>query len=167
MKQLRSARWDLIALLLVSAMVGGAQFMEHVLGQDPCPLCLMQRLWTIFAGACVMAALAHARPLPAYPVAAIACAVIGAGFSVRQLWLQSLPADAVPACGPDMAYMIDAFPLADILKAMTMGTGNCAEVTWSWLGISLAGWALLGFIALAISLIFWLFSVRRTTLATT
>ena len=105
--------------LLAGGMIGGAQFMEHVIGLDPCPLCLMQRLWTMFGGAVVLAGLAHNPRSLAYPTVALACTVVGAGFSVRQLWLQSLPADAVPACGPDMAYMIDAFPLADILKAMT------------------------------------------------
>jgi len=150
----------LIALLLAGAMVGGAQFMEHVIGLDPCPLCLMQRLWTMLAGACVLAGLAHNPRLLAYPVIATVCTVVGAAFSIRQLWLQSLPADAVPACGPDMAYMIDAFPVSEILKAMTWGTGNCAEVTWSLLGISIAGWALLGFIALAAVLGAWIASLR-------
>ncbi len=152
--------WGLAALVLAGGMVGGAQFMEHVLGLDPCPLCLMQRLWTMLGGAVVLAGLALNPRAIAYPVAALACTVVGAGFSVRQLWLQSLPADQIPACGPDMAYMIDAFPLADILKAMTMGTGNCAEVTWTMLGISIAGWALVGFIALGGALVLWLRSAR-------
>ena len=60
-----------------------------------------------------------------------------------------------------MAYMIDAFPLADILKAMTMGTGNCAEVTWTLLGISIAGWALLGFVVLGATLALWMQSTRK------
>jgi disulfide bond formation protein DsbB len=157
--------WGLAALALAGFMVGGAQFMEHVLRLDPCPLCLMQRLWTMFGGAIVLAGLALNPRLLAYPVAALACTVIGAGFSVRQLWLQSLPADQIPACGPDMAYMIDAFPLADILKAMTMGTGNCAQVTWTMLGISIAGWALVGFVALGVALVQWARISRRVATA--
>lgn len=153
-------RCGLISLALAGAIIGGAQFMEHEMGLDPCPLCLMQRLWTMFAGGAVLAGLAHNPRMAAYPIVAIVCTAVGAGFSLRQLWLQSLPADAVPACGPDMAYMIDAFPLSAILKAMTLGTGNCAEVTWTLLGISIAGWALLGFIALAATLGMWLASIR-------
>ncbi|HET6472291.1 MAG TPA: disulfide bond formation protein B [Pseudomonadales bacterium] len=155
----------LLALLLAGAMVGGAQFMEHVLAQDPCPLCLMQRLWTMLAGAFVLGGLAHNPRLVAYPLAALLCTIAGAGFSVRQLWLQHLPADQVPACTPDMAYMIDAFPLADIVHAMTYGTGNCAKVTWTLLGLSIAGWALLGFVALAVSLALWLVSLRDMSAA--
>jgi disulfide bond formation protein DsbB len=154
-------RWALFALTLAGAMVGGAQYMEHELGLEPCPLCLMQRVWTILAGAFIVAGLAHDPRLPSYPLAAIVCTIAGAGFSVRQLWLQSLPADAVPACGPDMAYMIDAFPLGEILKAMTLGTGNCAEVSWTLLGISIAGWALLGFIALVVTIGMWLAAQRN------
>ena len=150
----------LLALALVGAMVGGAQFMEHVLGLDPCPLCLMQRLWTIFAGVAILLGLAHPRR-NGYPIVALVCAAIGAVFSLRQLWLQHLPADEVPACTPDMAYMIDAFPMSDILRAMTYGTGNCAQVTWSLLGISIAGWALVGFVLLVGTTVFWLRSVRE------
>ena len=152
----------LLALALSGLMIGGAQFMEHVLAQDPCPLCLMQRLWTMLAGAIVLVGIAHNPRLVGYPLAALACTVVGAGFSVRQLWLQHLPADQVPACTPDMAYMIDAFPLAEILHAMTYGTGNCAKVTWTLLGLSIAGWALIGFVALALAIGAWLASLRDT-----
>ena len=153
-------RWALLALALAGAMIGGAQFMEHVLGLEPCPLCLMQRVWTILGGTFIVAGLVHDPRLSSYPAAAMLCTIVGAGFSVRQLWLQSLPADAVPACGPDMAYMIDAFPMTEILKAMTLGTGNCAEVSWTLLGVSIAGWALLGFIALIMVIGMWLAAQR-------
>jgi len=150
----------LLALALAAAMIAGAQYMEHVLAQDPCPLCLMQRVWTMLAGAAVVAGLAHNPRAIAYPAAALVCTIVGGGFSVRQLWLQHLPPDQVPACTPDMAYMIDAFPLADILRAMTYGTGNCAKVTWTLLGMSIAAWALLGFIALATAIVLWALSLR-------
>ena len=156
-------RWALVALLLAGGLIGGAQFMEHVLGLDPCPLCLMQRLWTIFAGAIVLVALCHSPQLRVYPALVLLCSVVGGGFSVRQLWLQSLAPDAVPACGPDMGYMLEVFPMSEILKAMTFGTGNCAEVTWSLLGISIAGWALLGFIAMATAAGLWLVAARATS----
>ena len=153
----------LIALLLAGLMVGGAQFMEHVLGLEPCALCLMQRLWTVFGGAAVLAGLAYDPRSRGFPITALACTTVGAGFSVRQLWLQSLPPDAVPACGPDMAYMIDAFPLSEILRTMTLGTGNCAKVDWSLFGISIAGYALVGFIVLAGILCGWIATARRPT----
>ena len=83
-----------------------------------------------------------------YPLLGGLCTVVGGGFSVRQLWLQSLPADQVPACGPDLTYMLEVFPLSEVLAAMTSGTGDCAEVSWSLLGFSIPGWLLLCFMAL-------------------
>ncbi len=71
--------------------------------------------------------------------------MVGGGFAIRQLWLQSLPADLVPSCGPDLSYMIDAFPLGDLLAAMTSGTGDCAVVHDVIPLMSIAGWSLFGF----------------------
>jgi disulfide bond formation protein DsbB len=71
--------------------------------------------------------------------------MVGGGFAIRQLWLQSLPADQVPSCGPDLSYMIDAFPLGDLLVAMTSGTGDCAVIHDVIPLMSIAGWSLLGF----------------------
>jgi protein dithiol:quinone oxidoreductase len=154
-------RWALLALLLAGGLAGGAQFLEHVLKLDPCPLCLMQRIWVLLAGSVVLVALCHNLENRTYPALLLICCSIGGGFSIRQLWLQSLPPDAVPACGPDMGYMLDVFPAADILKAMTFGTGNCAEVGWTLFGLGLAAWALVGFAALATCAVFWWRAQRR------
>jgi protein dithiol:quinone oxidoreductase len=156
-----SLRWAVLALLLAGGLAAGAQFMEHVLKLDPCPLCLMQRVWVLLAGVVVLVALSHSLDNRTYPALLLLCSVIGGGFSIRQLWLQSLPPDAVPACGPDMGYMLDVFPAADILKAMTFGTGNCAEVGWTLFGLGLAAWALVGFIALAGCAVLWWLAQQR------
>jgi disulfide bond formation protein DsbB len=110
---------------------------------------MMQRVWFILATAVVYVSLLHNPRFGIYPVITILCAIVGGGFSIRQLWLQNLPVSEVPACGPDLAYMLDAFPMSDILIAMTSGTGDCASVAWSFIGISLPGWALVSFIAVS------------------
>jgi disulfide bond formation protein DsbB len=130
------------------AMLGGAVFMEHVIGLAPCPLCLMQRIWVMIVGAIALAGLTHNPRILIYPLLSALAALTGAAFSIRQLYLQSLPADQVPACGAPLDYLLDG-PLADLLREMTMGSGDCAEVSWSLFGISLPGWALLGFLAMA------------------
>lgn len=130
-------------------LLAGALVMEHVFMMDPCPLCLMQRVWFAIAGLLALAALIHSPRWGIYPLLTILAALIGGGFSIRQLWLQSLPLDQVPACGPDMTYMLENFPLADVLAAMTRGTGDCAAVTWQF-GLTIPGWALVGFIAIII-----------------
>ena len=83
-----------------------------------------------------------------FGILGILFAVIGGSFSTRQLWLQSLPEDQVPACGPDIGYLLDNFPLMDALSVLLRGDGNCAEVTWTFLGVSIAGWTLVAFVGL-------------------
>lgn len=130
-------------------LLAGALVMEHVFQMDPCPLCLMQRVWFAIAGLLALAALIHSPRWGIYPLLTMLAALIGGGFSIRQLWLQSLPEDQIPACGPDMTYMLENFPMADVLAAMTRGTGDCAAVTWQF-GLTIPGWALVGFIAILI-----------------
>jgi disulfide bond formation protein DsbB len=145
-----SETWAATLLLMSGGLMFGALIMEHLFGMAPCPLCLMQRIWFFVAGAFAFASLVHRPKWGIYPSCSIVAACIGGGFSIRQLYLQSLPADQVPACGPDLAYMLDTFPLSDVLIAMTRGTGDCAEVSWSLLGLSIPAWALVGFAAIII-----------------
>ena len=130
------------------ALLGGALFMEHVIGLAPCPLCLMQRIWVMIVGAIALVGLAHSPRILIYPLLSVLAALTGAGFSIRQLYLQSLPPDQVPACGAPLDYLLEG-PLADLLREMTMGSGDCAEVSWSLFGVSIPGWTLLGFLVLA------------------
>ena len=101
------------------------------------------------AGLTALAALVHSPRWGIYPLLTMVAALVGGGFSIRQLYLQSLPADQIPACGPDMTYMLDNFPLSDVLAAMTRGTGSCAEVVWQF-GLTIPGWALVGFVCIVI-----------------
>ncbi len=82
-----------------------------------------------------------------YGAAIVATAAVGSLFSMRQLWLQSLPPEEVPACGPGLDYMIEVFPWTEVAKAMAWGSGSCAEVAWRFLGLSIPGWVLVAFVA--------------------
>jgi disulfide bond formation protein DsbB len=146
-----SETWATIVVFMTGGLLFGALIMEHVFDMAPCPLCLMQRIWFFLAGAFAVAGLLHNPKWGIYPLCSMVAAFVGGGFSIRQLYLQSLPADQVPACGPDMAYMLDVFPLSEVLVAMTRGTGDCAQVSWSFLGLPIPGWALLGFLAIIVA----------------
>ena len=145
----RAEHWALATLLISGGLMCAALYMEYVMGLAPCPLCMMQRLWVVIVGLLAWASIVHNPRWGIYPLLGTLAAIVGGGFSLRQLYLQSLPADQVPACGPDMNYMLEVFPLSDVLVAMTQGTGDCATVSWSLLGMSIPGWTLLGFIVLA------------------
>ncbi len=145
--RLSSADCALATIALCGALLFGAQIMEHRFAMEPCPMCLMQRLWIFAAALVAYVGLAHNPRWGIYPLLTIIAALIGGWVSARHLWLQSLPADQVPSCGPPVDYMIENFSPLDTLGSMFLGTGDCAQVD-DFLGLSLPLWALLGFAAL-------------------
>jgi disulfide bond formation protein DsbB len=144
----KSEQWALAICTLSGGLLCIGLIMEHAMGLSPCPLCMMQRIWLALVGLSAYASLAHSPRWGIYPLVGGVSAIIGSGFSLRQIWLQNLPKDQVPSCGPDLEYMIESFPLSDLLAAMTSGTGDCAEVNWSLLGLSIPAWLFAGFIVL-------------------
>ncbi len=140
----------LLVAIAATMMLAVAFFLEHRQGMVPCPLCMMQRIWVGLAGLIALAAAVHGRGLRYWSLGIGASALIGSGFSIRQLWLQSLPEDQVPACGPDLYYMFEVFPLMEVLQTMVVGTGDCAEVH-RVLGLSIPAWVLLAFAAMLVA----------------
>lgn len=143
---------NLIIFLGCTALIVIALYLEHVMGMEPCPLCMTQRIFVMATGAMALLAFLHhpgKRGLLVYGALGCLLALAGSYFSSRQLWLQSLPPDKVPACGPALEYMLEVFPFMDVLKAMLHGDGNCAEVDRLF-GVSLALWTLLAFTGLAL-----------------
>lgn len=154
---------NLIVFLGCTALILIALYLEHVMGMEPCPLCMTQRIAVIAVGVVALLAFLHnpaKRGVRVYAVLGLLLAVGGAYFSSRQLWLQSLPPDQVPACGPALEYMMQVFPFMDVLKAMLHGDGNCAEVDRLF-GVSLALWTLLAFIGMAAVNLFQAVRVSR------
>ena len=137
-------------LALCGVLLVGALIMEHAFAMTPCPLCLMQRLWFLAAGLFAMIGLMHDPRWGIYPLLTILASLTGAGFAIRQLYLQSLPADQVPACGPDIDYMIEVFPWSEVLATMVSGTGDCAAEAPGPFGVPIPAWALMGFAALIV-----------------
>ncbi|MBV8032992.1 MAG: disulfide bond formation protein B [Betaproteobacteria bacterium] len=138
--------------LACAALLAFGYYLQFGQGLEPCPLCLVQRgfFYAVLA-ICVVAAL-HG-PQGAWTAVYAALAVIfaagGGATAARQVWLQHLPADQVPQCGPDLFFMLENLPLATTLKKLVAGSGECAKVDWTFLGLSIAEWSLACFIALA------------------
>lgn len=136
------------------SLLGFGLYLEHVQGLEPCPLCVFQRIAYIVIALIALAATIHnsggwTRFI--YSGLTIIAACIGAGIAGRQTWLQHLPADQVPECGPGLEYMLDVFPFADALKMIFTGSGECAEVHWTFLGFSIAEWSLVCFSLIVIA----------------
>lgn len=150
------------AWLLFAAPAGlllFAYYLQYFQGQEPCPLCMTQRLCFYgIAGFALLACFTHGsqlwRKLSNAGVGLFAA--LGGGVAIRQLWLQSLPPDQVPACGPSFEFIMKTFPLSEAVSIMFKGTGDCAEVTWTFLGLSIAAWSLVWFVLLFAAALFQL-----------
>ena len=146
-----------VGALICGALLVFALYSEHILGLEPCPLCVFQRVAVLALGFVFLAAYAHnPRPLGAklYGVLVILAGGAGIVFAGRQLWLQSLPEEQVPECGPGLEFIMDVFPFWEAVTMVFRGSGDCAEVDWSLFGISMAGWVLMALVAL-VSLSTW------------
>lgn len=110
---------------------------------EPCPLCWLQRYAFMAIGIVSLIAALH-NPTGwtgrIYGLLLGLFSATGLALASRQLWLQSLPEDQVPACGPSVEYMLDVLPWLDVLKTAIQGTGDCAKVLWTFMGLSIAGW---------------------------
>ena len=143
-------------LLGFAACVGGMAFvlfLQHYEGLEPCPMCVFQRVAMIAAGLVFLAGALHAPRASgrwAYAGLATLAAGAGAGIAGRHVWLQSLPPDQVPACGPTLEYLMGMLPFTEVVTTILRGDGNCAVIDWSFLGLSLPGWALVAFVAMAL-----------------
>ena len=134
-------------------LMGFALFAQHVLLLDPCPLCVFQRVAVISIGVIFLAAALH-NPGGAgrivYGLLLALAAVGGASVAGRHAWLQQLPPDQVPSCGPGLDYMLDTLPFTEVLGKVFRGSGECAEIVWEFLGLSMPGWVLVWVTALGI-----------------
>ncbi len=129
----------LIAGLCLVAMLF-AYYLDGVLGLEPCPLCMTQRVFVVGCGLFALLAFGHGPGVLGrriYAVFSGLFALGGGAVAARHVWLQHLPDDLVPACGPGLSYMLETFPLSETLELILMGDGNCADVVWTFLGLSI------------------------------
>ncbi len=143
----------LIAFGCVTMMAVAVIIFEHLMHLAPCPMCIFQR-WAVIATGIIASIAALHNPsttgIRMYAGLTLIAAVTGGAVSSRHIWLQSLPEDQVPACGPGLDYLMDIFPPTDVIRMVLQGDGSCAEIAWSFAGLSLPAWTLLGFIGLVL-----------------
>ena len=145
---------------ICAGLMAAALYFQYVGHLEPCPLCILQRLSVIGVGLILLIGGLHnpgkwGRRL--YGALTVFAAGAGAGVAGRHVWIQHLPFDQQPGCSYDFAYMLDTFPLAKMLKLVLEGTSDCAQVTWTFLGLSMPAWTLvffIGFAALGLMLVF-------------
>ena len=136
---------------ICAGLMGFALFAQHVLLLDPCPLCVLQRVATIALGLVFLAAALHHPDgwgRITYAVLIFLAAGDGAAVAGWHWRLQNLPPSDVPACGPGLDYMLENFPLTEALQMVFKGSGECADVVWSFLGLSMPAWVLVWMVGL-------------------
>jgi len=140
----------LIALASV-AMLAFGLYLQHVVGLEPCPMCIVQRYALVFVA--VLSVLAAATGLKGLQIGAGLLLMTSAGFgafvAARQSWLQWYPPE-IATCGRDFYGMIETFPLQRAIPMIFKGSGDCTKIDWTFLGLSIANWSFLSFAAIAL-----------------
>ena len=157
-----------LGFIICAALLGFALYLQHVEQQEPCPLCMLQRVAFLDMMIVFGVAAIHGparRGAMVYSALLFVMAAMGGGIAARQVWLQHLPPDKVPACGPGLEYMLEQFPLADALKKILAGSGECAEAGWRFLGLTIAGWSLVWFVVLGALAVYVAIRATRTARA--
>jgi disulfide bond formation protein DsbB len=129
----------------------GAYF-QFAQGLEPCPLCISQRLAIFMTGLIFLIAAVKNPSLSGikrYAIVGALSALVGGSISMRHIWIQHLPPEQVPECGPSLEYVLENFPITQTIKLMLSGTGDCAKVDWTMLGLSMPAWTLIAFLMLA------------------
>lgn len=157
----------LLIFAACAGLLGYAYYAQFALGLEPCPLCILQRLGFMVMGVFALAGALHGPRAWGRWIYGGAI-LVGAGWGIttaaRHIWLQNLPADQVPDCGPGMYFMLEYdFPMMEILREAFTGAGECAEVDWAFLGLSMPAWTLIWYVGLAALTLWALFAARNAT----
>jgi len=152
---------NLAIFFVCAGLLSYAYYQQFVEMLDPCPLCILQRLAVIGVGIMTLVAAIHnpgRRGARWYAILTSIVALKGMLVAGRHVWIQHLPPDQVPACGPGLEYMLKTMPIADAIKEAFRGSGDCATVDWTFLGLSMPAWVFIWFVGIIVAV--WLIYMR-------
>ena len=157
----------LLGFLACCGLMAYALYAEHVLRLQPCPLCIFQRIAVMalglmfLLGAVVGPKRRGGRAF--FGVLALVPALAGVAIAGRHVWIQHLPPDQVPSCGPPLSFLRETLPFMDVVRKVLTGDGQCARIDWTFLGQSMPVWTLICFVVLAIWIAFAAFRRDKWT----
>ena len=156
-----------VILLSCIALLGFGLYLQHVVGLEPCPMCIVQRYTMVLIAvvAAIGAAVSGRRTHLALAGLLAVLAVFGAFVAARQSWLQWYPPETV-SCGRDFYGMIETFPLKRAIPMIFRGGGDCSKVDWTFLGLSIANWSFLCFVLIALGALALLVRLMRASART-
>ena len=147
----------LLGFLACAGLIAFALYLQHELGEDPCALCIFQRVALFVLAVVLLIAGLHTPPgfgTRIYASLALIVALAGGAIATRHVWLQHLPKDQVPECGPGLSYLIETQPWLQVFQNVLQGSGECAEVGWTFLRLSIPEWTLICFALFAVLAVF-------------
>lgn len=161
---------NLQVFLVIMSVIGmsfALLFLQRHLGLTPCPLCIFQRIGLmIMGGFALISALFNPKPMAVRLLLWLG-SLAGIGWATvvaaRHVWLQHLPADQVPSCGPGLDYWIDTLPILQVFREVFAGSGECATVDWTFMGLSIPEQSLILFSVLLIVHVLILWRILRRT----
>ena len=140
---------NLLGVLWCAGLMAYALYVQYGLHEEPCPLCILQRVAVMVTGAVFLAAFIHnpdnfgARIYGALiDIAALAGILVAA----RHIWIMAQPPGAVAECGASLDYMMDVLPLHEVLGKVLTGSGECAKLDWQFLGLNMPTWVLIALV---------------------
>ena len=142
-----------LGFVLCAGLLAFALYLQHYQGQEPCPLCIFQRTVYMALMAIFLVAAVHGPGRTAtlvYSALSFVVAGVGVAIASRHVWLQHLPKDRIPECGPGLDYLLRKYNSFQVLEKVLKGSGECAESGWSFLGLTIAGWSLVWFVILGL-----------------
>lgn len=151
-------RWSFRAQFLAGfagcvALLAYAIYTQFYQGLEPCPLCIFQRIAYAALALVFLAGGLHAPRAPGgrrfYGVLVVIAALVGIGIAGRHVWLQTLPRDVAPACGPPLSFLQETLGPMELVRKVLTGTGDCGTVDWTLFGLSMPVWSLFGFVLLS------------------
>lgn len=140
---------NLLGFLACAGLLGFAYYAQYGLGLEPCPLCILQRVAVLVVALLFLAALVHNpddRGARAYGVLIDLVAIAGIAVAARQIWIINQPPGSVAECGASLDYMMAVLPLHEVLMKVLTGSGECAKVDWTFLGLNMPTWVLMSLV---------------------
>lgn len=145
-------------------LMGFSLYLQYSVGLEPCPLCISQRIALVTLGVILLIAGVHNPGKLGYRVygaLATVFALAGAILAGRQLWIQGLSPEEMLECKPPIEFLMDILPATEIIQMMLTGTGDCGEIQWVFLGLSIPGWTLIVFSVFTLFSLFECFRPRN------
>jgi len=136
-----------LGFLFCSGLIAYALFAQYFLYLEPCPLCIFQRVAVISMGIIFLICSLLEPKSSLAKIISSTLFVIAGSFGVavasRHVWLQNLPSDQVPGCGPGLDFMMSTFPINEVFEMVFNGSGECATIDWSFLSLSMPAWVII------------------------